>query len=277
MIAARLASDRSSGRVIGLFFAGLGPGIVVTGALIPIAFASDEGWRITWLVMGALTAAVAPLLLKTLRELDPAAADTTTHQSQRASSAADGSLLWLEVAYFLYGLGGVGYMTFAVARLREQSVSSGGVAAFWILMGGAVWLAGRLWAEPISRSSSGRLSGLMYSTMALAATVIAISGSIAAVMFSALAFGSVFVAAVSATTHLIRRHLPAHRWTAVLARFTVGFGVAMTIGAAAIGVIADAFSLTIGISASAGVLVLAAMIAFVQPDPDRVGLAEEFA
>ena len=111
----------------------------------------------------------------------------------------------------------------------------------------------------------------MYVTMALASAVIAFSGSIAAVLLSALAFGTVFVSAVSATTHLIRRHLPPHRWTAVLARFTVGYGLAMTIGAAATGAIADRSGLTAGILTSAAVLGLAALAATLQSDPARDG------
>jgi predicted MFS family arabinose efflux permease len=158
-------------------------------------------------------------------------------------------------------------MTFAVAHLRQQSVPASGISAFWITIGITIWAAGRLWAGPISRSLSGRLAGLMYLMMAMSSAAIAFSDSFVAVMGSAIVFGAVFVAVVAATTHLIRRNVSPHRWTAVFARFTVGFGLALTVGSGATGAIADKYSLTAGVLTAAAALAAAAVAAALQPDP----------
>jgi predicted MFS family arabinose efflux permease len=266
IIAARLATGATSGLIIGLFFGGVGAGIVATGLLIPIAFGSDGGWRIVWWVMGATTMGAAPFVFRSLRDACAGIAALPA-PPPLSSSGYTGSnfLLRLEIAYILFGLGSIGYMTFVVALLRGQDASPGAVGAFWVVLGIAIWIAGRLWASPISRSTSGRLVGLMYLVMAGASLVVVAYSSLAALIVSAAAFGSVFVAAVSATTHLIRVHLAQDRWTAVLARFTVGFGVAMTIGSAATGVMSDRLGLATSLVASAVVLTAAAVAAGLQP------------
>ena len=160
-------------------------------------------------------------------------------------------------------------MTFAVTLLRQQSVPPGGISAFWIAIGIAIWTARRLWALPINRSRSGRLAGLMYLMMAMASGAIALSDWFVVVLSSAIVFGGVFVAVVAATTHLIRRNVRPHRWTGVFARFTVGFGLALTVGSAATGALADSYGLTTGVATSAAALGAAAVAAALQPDPEH--------
>lgn len=266
IIAARLSTGATSGLIIGLFFGGVGAGIAATGLLIPIAFAGDGGWRTAWWAMGAATTVAAPFVFRSLRDACAsieALPDAPLLPSSRTGGAP--VLLRLEIGYILFGLGSIGYMTFVVALLRGQDASPAAVGAFWVVLGIAILVAGRVWAAPISRSESGRLAGLMYVLMSSASLVVIVSSTLAALIFSAAAFGSVFVAAVSATTHLIRIHLPPDRWTATLARFTVGYGVAMTAGSAAAGVMSDRFGLSTSIFVSALVLLAAAVAAGLQP------------
>ncbi|HSG81742.1 MAG TPA: YbfB/YjiJ family MFS transporter [Gemmatimonadota bacterium] len=266
IIAARLSTGATSGLIIGLFFGGVGAGIAVTGLLLPVAFGSAEGWRIVWWVMGAATVIAAPFVFRSLREA--CASIDALPEPPLLSSARPGGvvvLIRLEIAYILFGLGSIGYMTFVVALLRGQDASPAAVGAFWAVLGMASLVAGRLWAAPINRSESGRLAGLMYLFMAGASLVVTGSSTLGALIFSAAAFGSVFVSVVSATTHLIRIQLPQDRWTATLARFTVGYGVAMTIGSTAAGAMSDRFGLSTSILISALVLLIAAVAAGLQP------------
>ncbi len=266
VIAARLSSAAMSGLMIGLFFGGVGAGIVATGLLLPVAFGSAAGWRIVWWVTGAITIIAAPLVYRSLRAAC-ASIDAMPAPPEPVAAGSSGLLvlLRLEIAYFLYGLGSIAYMTFVVALLRAQDASPRAVGAFWVTLGTAILVAGRLWAGPISRSRSGRLAALMYLIMATASGIVVVSATLGALVASAVAFGSVFVAAVSATTHLIRSHLPQERWTATLARFTVGFGLAITIGSTAAGVMADHLGLPTSIFVSALVLIAAAAAASLQP------------
>jgi predicted MFS family arabinose efflux permease len=266
IIAARLSTGATSGLIIGLFFGGVGAGIAAAGLLLPIAFASDGGRRIVWWVMGAATIVAAPFVFLSLRAACASIA-ALPEPPLLSSARPDGVavLVRLEIAYILFGLGSIGYMTFVVALLRGQDASPGDVGAFWAVLGMASLVAGRLWASSINRSESGRLAGLMYLLMAGASMVVIVSSTLGALIFSAAAFGSVFVSAVSATTHLIRVQLPQERWTATLARFTVGYGVAMTIGSTAAGAMSDRFGLPTSIFISALVLLLAAVAAGLQP------------
>ena len=171
------------------------------------------------------------------------------------------SLLRLELSYFLFGLGSIGYMTFVIALLRHQQAGTNSIALFWIGLGSAIVTAGRLWASPISASRSGHLLALFYLVMAAAGLVPVLSTSIAALVISGIAFGLVFVSAVTATTHLIRLHLPSELWTSSLARFTVGFGLALTLGASGTGMIADRYSINTGIIVSILTITAAAFAA----------------
>lgn len=266
IIAARLSTGATSGLIIGLFFAGLGTGVVVTGLLLPIAFGSTGGWRAIWWVMGAVALFAAPFVYQSLRAacatIEPASAVSPIGVSDFGGR---GALLRLEVAYILFGLGSIGYMTFVVALLREQDASPREVGMFWVVLGVSIMVAGRLWAAPISRSRSGRLAGLMYLIMAAAAVAVVVSAKLLALIVSAVAFGSVFVAVASATTHLIRLYLPQDRWTATLARFTVGFGLGLTVGSSLAGAASDAYGLSVSLVASAAVLTAAAVAAALQP------------
>lgn len=266
IIAARLSSAATSGLIIGLFFGGVGAGIVATGLLLPTAFGSTDGWRTVWWVMGAAATVAGPFILRSLR------AACASIDDQPVAPIVDRSrpdglrvLLPLEISYFLFGLGSIGYMTFVVALLRAQDATPAEVGAFWVALGSAILIAGRLWAAPISRSRSGKVAGLMYLAMATASCLVVVSATFVALMASAVAFGSVFVAVVSATTHLIRVHLPQDRWTATLARFTVGYGVAVTVGSSAAGITSDTLGLSTSIMVSAAVLGVAGIAAGLQP------------
>jgi len=266
-IAARLSSDDSSGLLIGLFFGGLGAGVVATGLLIPFALGRPEGWRVAWVLMGTGALVLLPLVGRALRAIDatisqeppPTTIETHPNRTER--------LVLLEASYFLFGLGSIGFMTFIVALLREQDTAPNMVAIFWISLGVSILIAGRLWAAAISGSRSGRLLTVMYLVQAAAGLIAIASKSPFALTISAVAFGSVFVASVAATTHLIRLHLPPENWTPTLARFTVGFGLALTVGSFATGVVSDRYGITAGIAASAVTITAAALAAGMQSGP----------
>lgn len=52
-LAAHLASHSPSpGLVLGIYFAGVGPGILVSALLVPTVLGAAQGWRVGWIVMG---------------------------------------------------------------------------------------------------------------------------------------------------------------------------------------------------------------------------------
>jgi predicted MFS family arabinose efflux permease len=176
----------------------------------------------------------------------------------------------LEIAYALFGLGSIGYMTFVVAYLRDNDASPAAIGVFWVALGVSIWLGGKLWANSISKSRSGRLAGLMYLMMAVASSIVLTSTTATALLASGAAFGSVFVAVVAATTHLIRLHVAQEFWTVTLAGFTVWFGVGLTVGSAATGIISDSYGLSAGILVSVIILAAAAVVAALQSAPTEL-------
>ncbi len=273
MIAARVATDATSGLIIGVFFAGLGTGLVATGLLLPVAFQTPDGWRVVWWVMGAIVLAAAPMVrqaVRTTARMIAANAPRPSFFSFSALFLSGRTLLRLEIAYALFGLGSIGYMTFVVAYLRDNDASPAAIGVFWVALGVSIWLGGKLWANSISKSRSGRLAGLMYLMMAVASSIVLTSTTATALLASGAAFGSVFVAVVAATTHLIRLHVAQEFWTVTLAGFTVWFGVGLTVGSAATGIISDSYGLSAGILVSVITLAAAAVVAALQSAPTEL-------
>jgi predicted MFS family arabinose efflux permease len=84
---------------------------------------------------------------------------------------------------------------------------------------------------------------------------------------AAFVFGSAFLAVVTATTAFVRRYLPPAAWPGGIAAMTVAFGLGQTVGPVFSGAITDATGeLSIGLLCSAALLIVAAVLAFLQPE-----------
>ena len=75
------------------------------------------------------------------------------------------------------------------------------------------------------------------------------------------------MAVVTAVTIVARRSLVPHHWTPAIAALTVAFALGQCVGPVLAGVLSDGPSgLTAGLGLSAGVLIIAAMVALTQRD-----------
>jgi hypothetical protein len=101
-IAARLAGRyRSPGLALGLYFAGVGPGIALTSLVVPLVLGGGAGaWRPGWIVLGATAGRCAVGAARAARADDRPAAMPVG--SVRPSMAAVASTLG---GFALYGLG----------------------------------------------------------------------------------------------------------------------------------------------------------------------------
>jgi predicted MFS family arabinose efflux permease len=278
LLAARLAGGaapgagavprRSAGLVLGLYYGGVGLGVIVSAQLLPALTqwqasggAAGLGWPAAWALLGLCAAGLTALTGWGSRRLraSPAARSAQVAITWRPMG-------WALSGYLMFGVGYIGYMTFVVTLLREQGQSAAQVVGFYSLLGAGVIASSWLWAGLLQRHRSGRPLAVLNALLALATLLPVVSRQPAVVLVSGALFGAVMLSVVAATTAFVRHnHAPA-AWASGITAFTIVFAAGQIIGPSITGWVADAAGggvrgLTQGLALSAGVLALGALLA----------------
>jgi len=283
LLAVRLGAlhPARSGLLIGLYYGGVGIGIVLSALLVPAlldaAAGHVHGWAWSWWGLALACAAATAALLwpaRVLAQAPPAAAMAT------GPAALEMRFRWRDFApsltgYGLFGVGYIGYMTFVIALLREQGVGPAWLTLFYALLGLACVASSRIWAGLLDRFAGGQPMTILNTLLGAATLVPALTAQPAAVLVSGLLFGAVFLSVVGSTTALVRHNLPASQWTAGISAFTIVFAAGQIAGPTVVGWIADGEGgLARGLLFSAAALWLGAAIAWrQQPLAGRAAVA----
>ena len=261
LMAARL-TGAPSGLVLGIYYGGVGIGIIVSAALVPplVARGAAHAWQGAWVALGAAALVATALMARGTRGLGAPRPSAGEHEAFRWMHFACGL-----VSYFLFGLGYIGYMTFVVTLLREQHLGADLITAFYAVLGAGVMASSWLWAGLLQRCRGGQAMAGLNGLLALATVLPVCSVHPLAMFTSGLLFGSVFLSVVASTTALVRHNLPAPAWPAGITAFTVVFAAGQIVGPSLVGWLADgAGGLRAGLAVSAGVLALGALVAWGQ-------------
>jgi hypothetical protein len=141
--------------------------------------------------------------------------------------------------YALFGLGYIGYMTFAVALLREHGANSAEVAWFYAILGVMVMASSRIWAGLLNAHRGGGALARLNALLGLAVVLPTLTDNFYVFVLSGALFGAVFLSIVASTTAFVRLNFPAAAWSAGIAAFTVVFAVGQVVGPLAVGWVAD--------------------------------------
>ncbi len=266
ILASHLASQREekSGLVLGLYFGGVGLGILLTGLGIPPLLNSLlHAWRYAWIGMGILSLlAVFPARWAAATIVEPASKGKQV-KGRTFSMVLAPSL----AAYFLFGAGYIIYMTFVIAFLHSQQIGRGEIMAFWSVLGASTMACPFVWGGWLSRITGGRAVALRLAVVAAGAAIPIFSTSPAALLISAILFGGAFLSIVSAIVEIIRRGLPAHLWAGGITLITIIFSLGQTLGPIGSGALIDAMrKLSGGLILSATLLLLGTLLALLQGD-----------
>ncbi len=261
----RAGSAHRSAALLGIYFAGGGAGIVASGLVIPWLLAvtpAADGWRWGWVVLAGLGLIAFGLAVPAVRaSREPNAPPPTDRHWPRFRFRA------LLTCYALFGAGYIAYMTFIVAFLKDRGAGQGEITSFWVVLGAASLGGAFLWVRPLVKLHGGRAPGAVLAVLSVGALLPLVSRSPEAAMASATLFGGSFLAVVTAVTIVARRSLVPHHWTPAIAALTVAFALGQCVGPVLAGVLSDGPSgLTAGLGLSAGVLIIAAMVALTQRD-----------
>jgi MFS family permease len=149
--AGRLLSRTESKILLGVYFAGGGVGIVVSGFVVPLVL-SVGNWHTAWLALGLLSV----LCLACASLATKAHPETSAPGGMDTSGRIDLPRLWvLLISYGLFSAGYIAYMTFIVAALRLAGGDGRLVIIFWTLLGLSATAAAFLWGPLLSRLPAG--------------------------------------------------------------------------------------------------------------------------
>ena len=267
--------------LMGLYVGGGGLGVVASGVAVP-AIVAAHGWRAGWWTLALGAFAAIGVLWGAARGMPPRRA-TPAAPLPRFSVVREAGLSATAVAYFLFGLGYIVAMTFAVALVEEEIPGPGATRLLWIAMGVGMFVAGFVWPWMFRRWRPGVALGLILVADAAAVALLGRSSAPLAIVLAAVVFGGCVNSVVGGVTVIARRVLPADELLAALAALTVAFALGQLIGPTLFGVLSDAAGLRTAILASAVVLLAGAAAARLQPgvshrvDSDSAGGADRIA
>jgi predicted MFS family arabinose efflux permease len=262
-LASRVGHRDRSARLVAVYMAGVGVGVVVSGVVVPAALTAwgVSGWHEGWLLLGVLA------LLAT----GPAAwaSRRVPEQAEGVAAGPRPDLRFLAPTfawYVLFGAGYVSYMTFIIALLHTQGMGTWSFATFFIVLGAAS-AAGTLlvWGRVIGRLGGGLAPALVSAVVLAGVLPVLLWHGLGAAIASAVIFGGAFMAGPTAVTVGARRMLPSHAWTSGIALLTVAFSIGQAIGPLLSGLLSDsAGGISRGLWLSVVLLAVSAGIAPVQ-------------
>jgi len=246
---------RRRGRAAGFIVIGSGFAIMFTGVFVPAVNAAygAEGWRLSWLVLGAVVVVIAVVCGLLLRDepqslgLSPAGGV----EGDRTKASGDdpgGSprshrklLLHLGAIYFGFGFTYVIYATFIVTTLVEEWGFSEAVAGrFWFWVG---FLS--LFSGPVFGTLSdhlGRRAGLatVFALQMIAYLLVALQLPQIFLYVSIFCYGVVAWSIPSIMAATVGDYMGAARSAAAFGYITFFFGVGQIAGPALAGMLAEA-------------------------------------
>ena len=268
LVAAHYAKDPAqSASAIAIYYAGGGLGIALSGVLLYPVLGTVGGqhwsWAAGWVVLGlaALALSIAPsrLALQIGRKMG----------GQKSTLSAE-KLRWRDyspimVAYFLFGVGYIVYVTFVIAWLKEMRMGFDVSVVVWLVLGMASMASGYVWRKAMSRWWPVHTFAAVTVCTAVGTVLPLLSNHVAMLLLSAVLVGGSFFMAPGAMMALARSTLPAQLWAKAMSLFTFVFAIGQGVGPVAAGWIADRQGLNWAMAAGALTLMMCAGVALLQP------------
>ena len=270
ILAARMGSRQAgrAGLILGLYYGGTGAGIVLSALVVPWILDGEQlpfvPWVLAWWALALVCLAMVALLRWPVKVLAAWETDDVA-ASDPPQAAAWWPMRYALLGYSLFGLGYIGYMTFAVALLREHGANSAEVAWFYGVLGLMVMASSRIWAGLLNAHRGGGALARLNALLGLAVVLPTLSDNFYVFVLSGALFGAVFMSIVATTTAFVRLNFPAAAWSAGITAFSVVFAMGQVLGPLAVGWVADSHGgLVRGFLYSAMALWVGALVAWLQ-------------
>ena len=198
------------GFATGIVSGGIGAGTLISGLVVPpiLAAYGPEGWRYSWYTLGGAVLVISGIVYLFVRSRPEEKGLTQVGAKKEEGTPAPqaggakvsslnwglvyrmGSVWYLGVCYFFYGLSYIIYMTFFAAYLvKEMGLTQAWAGGLLALVGGLSVFCGVLWGGISDRLGRSRGAALAYLVLALAYIVYALVKVKFGFYLSALMFG----------------------------------------------------------------------------------------
>ena len=255
-------TEAQSALALGIVIAGPGLGVIFTGLTLPFLLqSSTHDWPRAWEFMAVVGLLVSLYIFAMLRHVPPAHGLKTVRALARPALRP----LWPAfLAYFLFGLGYIAYMTFLVAYVRKLGATPATVALAWAILGASMFGASFVWRARLSAERGGTTLFLLGIGGGLSAFLPLFSPSLWVLMISAVGFGVTTMAVYTAVTVLLRLHWQRAQWTLGVAYATTIFALGQSIGPYGSGLASDVFGPKASLVWSGAILIAAGIVALWQ-------------
>ena len=229
-------NPRLNAFAVAVYFGGGGLGMFVTGVLLPPFLEKHfpSGWQMAWAFMAIASSImfIAGLWAALQVHIIPVGSNV------RLGGLRTGAMLPALLAYFLFGLGYVIYMTFLISWLKLNGEGVLLTSAVWSLMGIAVVVSPLLWRDVLSNAYAGR--AIAWTSLALAiGALVPIVGTPIGILASAFIFGGSMFIVPTSVTNFAKRSVQPNLMGAAVALFTVVFSIGQILGPIGAGIVLD--------------------------------------
>nr|WP_320134997.1 YbfB/YjiJ family MFS transporter [uncultured Amphritea sp.] len=220
---------------LGIFFSGLGIGIVITALLSNLIndyFSWDQQWFIYALVTLLLIAPVWQWLpdFSTEKALEK-------HPHHHISLPRS-FMPVLQLAYFCAGFGYVISATFLITIAESIDALAGKGWIIWLIAGLSCAPASALWDKVVATTGSWHALIAAYLLNALSILILLLSHQLWAVILSAIIYGASFIGIVSMVLSMVGRLFPDNP-SKPMSRLTFSYGTSQMIAPALVGYMAE--------------------------------------
>jgi predicted MFS family arabinose efflux permease len=259
LVAALYAHDqKQSGEAIAIYFAGGGLGIALSGVVIYPVLSGEMSWPMAWIVLGATGALMAILPIVSALKV-----------SANKNVLSDANFPWrsfspIFIAYLLFGVGYIIYMTFVIAWLKEMRVGVGFTAALWLVVGFGAMASGWMWRRPMANWWPTHTFAVATLMTAVGSVLPLVSRAQPVLLISGFMVGGSFFMVPAAMSVLARKTLPQSLWATAMNLFTMVFAMGQAIGPVLAGWIADTAGLNVAMLLGGAILLVSAGLALCQ-------------
>ena len=220
---------------LGIFFSGLGIGIVIT-AILAVIIKDIFTWEQQWLIYGAVTLLL--ILPVWLWLPDFSAEQSLPKHHTRQIPMPSSFMPVLQLAYFCAGAGYVISATFLITIAESIDALAGQGWMIWLVAGLSCAPASALWDKVTQLTSQWQALFIAYLLNALSILILLLSHELMAVIISALIYGASFIGIVGMMLSMVGRLFPDNP-SKPMSRLTFSYGIAQVIAPAIVGLMAE--------------------------------------
>ncbi|WP_417543815.1 YbfB/YjiJ family MFS transporter [Marinobacter sp.] len=220
---------------LGVFFSGIGLGIVLTAVLAELIKESFS-WDQQWVIYGLVGLALIVPVWRWMPDYRACALPRTGGPA--GTDERSRFIVILQLAYFCAGVGYVVTATFLVAIAESMPELSGRGWLIWLIAGLAATPACWLWDVFSRRWGQWTALYLAYMLNSVSILMLILNTSMASVMLSAVIYGASFIGIVSMMLAMVGRVFPENP-SRPMSRLTFSYGIAQMLAPAVVGYLAD--------------------------------------